>query len=63
MAPHASGGVYVNFMPADEAERVGRGAYGANLARLARLKGKFDPGNLFRQNQNIRPAGSPERAA
>jgi FAD/FMN-containing dehydrogenase len=63
LAPHATGGVYVNFMPGDEAERVGRGAYGANLARLARLKEKFDPGNLFRQNQNIRPAASPGRAA
>jgi len=55
LAPHATGGVYVNFMPEDEAQRV-QGAYGSNLARLAQLKAKYDPGNLFRMNQNIRPA-------
>lgn len=55
LAPEASGGVYVNFMPADEASRVGQGAYGRNYARLARLKTQYDPGNLFRLNQNIAP--------
>jgi FAD/FMN-containing dehydrogenase len=54
-APYATGGVYVNFMPEDEAERVS-GAYGANYGRLAALKAKYDPGNLFRMNQNVRPA-------
>jgi FAD/FMN-containing dehydrogenase len=57
MAPYASGGVYVNFMPEDEAERVSRGAYGPNYERLARLKARYDPDNLFRRNQNIAPAG------
>jgi FAD/FMN-containing dehydrogenase len=57
MAPFATGGVYVNFMPADEAARVGQGAYGPNRERLARLKAVYDPGNLFRHNQNIPPAG------
>ncbi len=56
MAPHATGGVYVNFMPDDEAQRVSRGAYASNYERLARLKARYDPRNLFRQNQNIRPA-------
>ena len=56
MAPHATGGVYVNFMPADEAGRVRGGAYGPNYERLATLKAKYDPGNLFRLNQNIAPA-------
>jgi FAD/FMN-containing dehydrogenase len=56
LAPHATGGVYVNFMPDDEAQRVSRGAYGANYERLARLKAKYDPENLFRRNQNIGPA-------
>jgi FAD/FMN-containing dehydrogenase len=57
MAPHATGGVYVNFMPGDEAQRVSRGAYGPNYERLARLKAQYDPENLFRQNQNIAPRG------
>jgi hypothetical protein len=55
-APFATGGVYVNFMPADEAQRVQKGAYGANYPRLAQLKAKYDPTNLFRMNQNIKPA-------
>jgi FAD/FMN-containing dehydrogenase len=53
-APHATGGVYVNFMPDDETERVVQ-AYGGNHARLAALKAKYDPDNLFRMNQNVRP--------
>jgi FAD/FMN-containing dehydrogenase len=57
MAPHATGGVYVNFMPADEGVRVGQGAYGPNYERLSRLKARYDPTNLFRRNQNILPAG------
>jgi FAD/FMN-containing dehydrogenase len=55
LTPHATGGVYVNFMPEDEAQRVRAGAYGANYERLAQLKAKYDPDNLFRMNQNIRP--------
>jgi FAD/FMN-containing dehydrogenase len=56
LAPHASGGVYVNFMPEDEAQRVQTGAYGANWKRLSELKARFDPQNLFRMNQNVAPA-------
>ena len=55
LAPHATGGVYVNFMPEDEAQRVAAGAYGPNFERLSALKAKFDPTNLFSQNQNIPP--------
>src|SRR5215469_11751557 len=56
-APFASGSVYVNFMPDDENERVEK-AYGANYRRLAEIKRRYDPDNLFRVNQNIRPAPS-----
>jgi FAD/FMN-containing dehydrogenase len=55
-APFATGGVYVNFMPEDESQRVRSGAYGPNFARLAQLKAKYDPTNLFRLNQNVAPA-------
>ena len=55
-APYASGSVYVNFLTQDEGERI-QAAYGPNYDRLAQLKGKFDPTNLFRVNQNIKPAG------
>jgi hypothetical protein len=57
-APFATGGVYVNFMPDDETQRVQKGAYGSNYDRLVKVKSKYDPANLFRMNQNIKPAGS-----
>lgn len=53
-APYATGGVYVNFMPSGDEDRV-RSAYGENFERLASLKSRYDPGNLFRLNQNIAP--------
>ena len=55
VAPFAMGSVYVNFMPADEAHRI-ESAYGANYRRLAEIKRRYDPDNLFRMNQNIPPA-------
>ena len=57
-APFATGGVYVNFMPEDEGDRI-TGAYGTNHARLVALKDRYDPTNLFRMNQNIRPSSGP----
>ncbi|MCK5274446.1 MAG: FAD-binding oxidoreductase [Alphaproteobacteria bacterium] len=54
-AQHATGSVYINFMPDDDGGRVAE-AYGANHARLTQVKAKYDPGNLFRLNQNIVPA-------
>ena len=50
-------GNYVNFQSADEDEDRLRTTYGANFTRLAELKKVYDPGNLFRANRNIRPAG------
>ncbi len=54
-APFATGGVYINFMPDDERARV-PSAYGSNYERLARTKHTYDPDNVFRVNQNIRPS-------
>jgi FAD/FMN-containing dehydrogenase len=53
--PFASGGTYVNFIPEDDTGGVAR-AYLGNAKRLAEIKAKYDPGNLFRVNQNIRPS-------
>jgi FAD/FMN-containing dehydrogenase len=53
-APFASGGAYVNFMTEDESDRVSA-VYGPNYRRLAEIKKKYDPQNLFHYNQNIRP--------
>ena len=54
-APFASAGAYVNFLTADETDRV-RSAYGVNYDRLARVKRTYDPENLFRTNWNVQPA-------
>jgi FAD/FMN-containing dehydrogenase len=53
--PHSAGGAYVNFMMDEGQERV-QASYGENYKRLAEVKRKYDPDNLFRVNQNIRPA-------
>lgn len=59
MRPFSSGGTYVNFLTEDADEERLRAAYGPQLhAGLARIKAKYDPDNLFRLNQNIRPAAS-----
>ena len=51
--PH--GGAYINFMMDDEGEDRVKAAYGPNYPRLVEIKRKYDPANLFRVNQNIRP--------
>lgn len=52
--PLAIGTAYINFMPADEVDRV-EAAYGANYKRLVEIKQRYDPLNMFRMNQNVRP--------
>jgi FAD/FMN-containing dehydrogenase len=54
MAPSLTGGSYINFLSAEGDQRV-RAAYGSNYDRLVALKDEYDPTNLFRLNQNIRP--------
>ena len=53
--PTSAGGAYVNFMMAEGEERI-RSSYRGNYDRLSRIKAEYDPGNLFRVNQNIPPA-------
>jgi hypothetical protein len=48
-------GAYINFMMDDEAQGRVQATYGENYARLAAVKAKYDPQNLFRVNQNILP--------
>jgi FAD/FMN-containing dehydrogenase len=52
--PYSAGGAYVNMMMDEGRERV-RASYGPNYDRLARVKAAYDPGNVFRVNQNIQP--------
>jgi hypothetical protein len=54
--PFDLGGAYPNFMMDDEGDARLKATYGANYERLAVVKKKYDPTNLFRVNQNIRPA-------
>ncbi len=53
--PYSAGGAYVNFMMDEGDERI-RATYRENYDRLASIKAKYDPNNLFRVNQNIKPA-------
>ena len=62
MRPFVSGGVYVNYLSQEGAERV-REAYGPNYERLVALKNKYDPENFFRFNQNIQPSTGKAESA
>ena len=53
--PYSAGGAYINFMMDEGQDRV-QASYRDNYERLAEVKKKYDPENLFRVNQNIRPA-------
>jgi FAD/FMN-containing dehydrogenase len=55
--PYSAGGAYVNFMMDEGQERV-QASFRENYDRLAAIKSKYDPANLFRVNQNIRPKGA-----
>jgi len=57
MRPFSTGGVYVNLLSQDDGEERLRAAYGSNYDQLVALKSKYDPTNLFRVNQNIKPVG------
>jgi FAD/FMN-containing dehydrogenase len=52
--PYSAGGAYVNFLMEEGDERI-RATYGANYDKLVAVKTKYDPTNLFRLNQNVRP--------
>jgi hypothetical protein len=52
--PYSAGGAYVNMMMDEGQDRV-RASYRDNYDRLARIKARYDPDNLFRVNQNIQP--------
>jgi hypothetical protein len=58
ISPWSTGTTYTNFTgQADETyDALTTSAYGANMARLALVKGKYDPDNFFRLNPNIQPA-------
>ena len=53
--PYSAGGAYVNFMMDEGEDRI-RATYGKNYDRLSKVKKRYDPTNLFRVNQNIKPA-------
>ena len=55
--PFSTGGNYVNFQTADEGDERVRATYGPRYDRLARIKDRYDPDNLFRSNRNVAPRG------
>ncbi len=56
LEPHFARRRYVNYLGDDETKDAIRSAYGPNYSRLVEIKRRYDPGNLFRLNQNIEPA-------
>lgn len=52
--PYSSGGAYSNFMMDEGQERI-QASYRHNYNRLTKIKKQYDPQNLFRVNQNIKP--------
>jgi FAD/FMN-containing dehydrogenase len=58
LQPHFLDRRWLNYLGDDEAADAVRAAYGPNLRRLAEIKARYDPDNLFRLNQNIEPAAA-----
>ena len=56
MRPFSTGGTYLNFLSEDEGHERIEAALGAGLPRLAEIKARWDPENVFRTNRNIEPA-------
>ncbi len=54
--PLISAGTYLNHLAGDDSPERVRASYGPSIARLAQIKAKYDPSNLFRLNANIPPA-------
>ena len=57
LKPYSSGGAYLNMIMDEGDERI-RAGYRDNYERLARIKAEYDPDNLFRVNQNVKPASA-----
>ncbi|HET6214627.1 MAG TPA: BBE domain-containing protein, partial [Micromonosporaceae bacterium] len=60
--PYSTGGNYANFQTDDEGEDRTREAYRSTYRRLAAIKARYDPSNLFRVNRNIQPQPEPQPA-
>jgi len=60
LEPHSTGGVYVNFISEEDSEFVHAAYAEANYRRLAALKAVYDPHNVLRVNQNIKPLGDAD---
>jgi FAD/FMN-containing dehydrogenase len=60
--PYSVGGSYINFLMEEGEDRV-KATYGDNYQKLVSVKNKYDPDNLFRVNQNIRPTTSRPTAS
>jgi len=56
LEPHLTGGTYLNFESEDDEDRVRAGYSADKYARLVQIKDAWDPGNLFRENLNIKPS-------